>query len=196
MNNKKSNSALINTLTAEAQNLIIDTKGLDAVSVQVTYTASAPSAKAFTAAVTDICTAAAHGFVTGLKVRGTTTTTLPAGLSLATDYFVIKLDADTFKLATSLANATAGTAVDITNTGTGTHTLTATTAAGNVTKLQVSNDGTNYADLGSYTVTQTTSNVTTVWEVGRVYSRYLRVNHTPSAGQATLLVAVAQTPIR
>lgn len=61
--------------------------------------------------------------LTGTRVRLTTTTTLPAGLALATDYYVIKVSDTTCKLATSYANATTGTAIDITSTGTGTHTM-------------------------------------------------------------------------
>lgn len=61
--------------------------------------------------------------LTGTRVRLTTTTTLPAGLSLATDYYVIKVSDTTCKLATSYANAVAGTAIDITDAGTGTHTM-------------------------------------------------------------------------
>lgn len=61
--------------------------------------------------------------LTGTRVRLTTTTTLPAGLALATDYYVIKLTDSTCKLATSYANAIAGTAINITSTGTGTHTM-------------------------------------------------------------------------
>lgn len=78
----------------------------------------------FTAATTDICTAAAHGYLTGDQVQVSSATTLPAGLSAATYYYVIKLTDNTFKLASSLANALAGTAVDITDTGTGVHTIT------------------------------------------------------------------------
>lgn len=43
----------------------------------------------------------------GTRVRLTTTTTLPAGLALATDYYVIKVTDSTFQLATSYANAIA-----------------------------------------------------------------------------------------
>lgn len=83
----------------------------------------------FTAATTDICTAAGHGLLTGDgPVQLTTSNTLPAGLSLATDYYIIKLSADTFSLATTRTNAYAGTAVDITGTGTGTHTLAGASA--------------------------------------------------------------------
>ena len=78
----------------------------------------------FTAATTDICAATDTIMTfTGTKVRFTTTDTLPAGLSVDTDYYLIFQSATTFKVATSLANAFAGTAVDITDTGAGTHTV-------------------------------------------------------------------------
>lgn len=49
---------------------------------------------------------------------------LPTGLSASTDYWVIYVDADNFKLASSRANAVADTAVDITAaSGGGTHTI-------------------------------------------------------------------------
>ena len=60
---------------------------------------------------------------TGTKVQVSTTDTLPTGLSASTDYFVIRASATTIQLATSLANAQAGTNIDITGTGAGTHTL-------------------------------------------------------------------------
>lgn len=67
----------------------------------------------------------AHGLETGDIVQLTSSGTLPAGLALATDYYVIRVSADAFKLATSLADAEAGVAVDITAAaGGGTHTVT------------------------------------------------------------------------
>lgn len=48
---------------------------------------------------------------------------LPAGFEEDTDYWVIKVDNDNLKLASSQANALAGTAVAITDDGTGTHTM-------------------------------------------------------------------------
>lgn len=62
--------------------------------------------------------------LTGTRVRLTTTTTLPAPLATATDYYLIKITDSTFYLATSYANAIAGTRIDLTTTGTGTHTIT------------------------------------------------------------------------
>lgn len=50
---------------------------------------------------------------------------LPGGLSAGTDFFVIRVDTTNFSVATSLANAEAGTVVDITSAaGGGTHTTT------------------------------------------------------------------------
>lgn len=83
----------------------------------------------FTAnAGTDICTWTtnvnySYNVLIGTRVRLTTTGTLPAGLALATNYFVIPITDTTFKLASSYANAIAGTAIDITDAGTGTHTV-------------------------------------------------------------------------
>lgn len=86
---------------------------------------------------TDICTGASTLVTTAesdattnynyAAVQFTTTGTLPTGLSLATTYFLIYVTDTTFKVATSLANAIAGTAIDITSTGTGTHTVTSLT---------------------------------------------------------------------
>jgi hypothetical protein len=73
----------------------------------------------------------AHGLFTGDgPVRLTTSGTLPAGLKLLTDYWVIKSDADTLQLAASFADAIAGTPVVVpfTDNGTGTTTLTGTAA--------------------------------------------------------------------
>lgn len=65
-----------------------------------------------------------NDFASGTKVRFTTTTTLPTGLSLATDYWLIRVSATTARVATSYANYVAGTAIAYTDAGTGTHTMT------------------------------------------------------------------------
>jgi hypothetical protein len=65
-----------------------------------------------------------NDFNTFTKVRFTTTTTLPTGLALATDYWLVRVSATTARVATSLANAIAGTVIAYTDGGTGTHTLT------------------------------------------------------------------------
>ena len=79
----------------------------------------------FTAdASTNVCTAAGGTLgQTHTAVVLTTTGTLPAGLATGTVYFIIKTAATTFKLATTIANADAGTAIDITDVGSGVHTV-------------------------------------------------------------------------
>lgn len=131
----------------------------------------------------------AHGFYTGLKVAATTTGTLPAGLS-ATDYYVIRVDADTIKLASSAANAIAGTAVDITAAaGTGTHTLTPAAISGASYKLQYSLDGEIYIDSG------VTNNVTAtakfLHEKTLPGFNFVRVVWTVGAGQIGYVVQTA-----
>lgn len=119
--------------------------------VQYDITVTTPSAGAFTAAASNICTKAAHGMTTGLKAQVSSATTLPGGLSAATDYFVISLSANTFSLAASLADAQAGTAIDILDAGTGVHTITPTALAGGVLKMQESPNGTDWYDISGVT---------------------------------------------
>lgn len=113
---------------------LIDVVGFYRVTTVTTTTEQATTntlgqTDTFTAdAGTDICTWTStanipSNILTGTRVRLTTTVTLPAGLALATDYYVIKLSDTTFSLATSYANAVAGTDIDITDAGTGTHTV-------------------------------------------------------------------------
>lgn len=83
------------------------------------------------AATTNIMTKSTHGFRTGIKVRVSTSGALPTGLVAATDYYVIKIDADTFYLSTTLLGALNGLAIiDITTNGTGTQTITPQAVAG------------------------------------------------------------------
>lgn len=84
------------------------------------------AAVTFTAdAGTDVITAAGHGLNTGDGPCATRNIggALPGGLAPVTDYFFIRLDANTGKLATSSANALLGTAINLTTNGTGTNIL-------------------------------------------------------------------------
>lgn len=60
---------------------------------------------------------------TGDGVRLTTTGTLPTGVTTGTTYYAIRLGPAAYSLATSHANALAGTAINLTDAGSGTHTL-------------------------------------------------------------------------
>ena len=72
----------------------------------------------------DVLTIPSHGHKTGSKVKYTAGSAAVGGLTNGSTYFVIASNANTLKLATSLANALAGTAIDLTSRGTGTQTLT------------------------------------------------------------------------
>ena len=68
-------------------------------------------------------TEASHKFQTGDAVQISSTDTIPAGLAASTTYYVINASSSTIKLATTLANAKAGTAINLTSQGVGTHTI-------------------------------------------------------------------------
>ena len=77
-----------------------------------------------TSATPGVVTLTAHGLSTGSCVELTTTGTLPTNLSVNTNYYVIYVDANSFRLATSAANAIAGTAIDTSGgSPSGMHTL-------------------------------------------------------------------------
>lgn len=60
---------------------------------------------------------------TGARIRFKTTTTLPDPLGVDTIYYAIRVSATEIKVASSKANAHAGTQIDLTDQGTGTHTV-------------------------------------------------------------------------
>jgi len=95
----------------------------------------------FTAeADTELFTATAHGLLTGdgpFQVSNAGGA-LPAGLTAVTDYWIVKVDADNFKLATSRANALAGTTLSITTDGTGTQTISDTAGTERIATMNIS----------------------------------------------------------
>lgn len=140
---------------------------------------------------TNAITETAHGFTTGLVGQASTDGVLPAGLAAITNYYVIAVDANTYKLAASLADALAGTAVDITDRGSdgGTHTFTPTGISGSV-KLQASLDRSTWFDI-----TGKSSNITgsssALHEISNAYYNYIRAYLTVTAGNITISVNVA-----
>lgn len=178
------------TLLAVDYTKDLSLEDLDGCSFQPIYTDATPALKTFVDADIDVVgntiTKAAHGFPTGLKVAlSNAGGALPAGTS-ATNYWLIAVDATTLKLATSLINALAGTPVDITAAaGGGTHTLTPATLGGVVVKLSASNDGTNFADLSSMTVTITAAG-NQMWNIVDPMYKTIRLSHAASAGAINL----------
>lgn len=106
--------------------MLVDVLGFHRVTSVTTTTAqSTINSNTFTASSSGgLLLTYTNDFTNFQKVQFTTTTTLPTGLSLATDYWLIRQSATTAKVATTYANAIAGTAIAFTDAGTGTHTLT------------------------------------------------------------------------
>lgn len=78
------------------------------------------AAKVASGVASGVITATAHGLALGDgPVQLTTTGTLPTGYALATDYWIIPVDVDHVKLATSFARARAGSFVATSSAGTG-----------------------------------------------------------------------------
>ncbi len=73
---------------------------------------------------TEKITMSSHTFQTGDTVQVSTSGGLPSGLSADTTYYVIDSGTNDIQLATTLANATAGTAINLTSQGSGNHTIT------------------------------------------------------------------------
>lgn len=72
---------------------------------------------------TDTLTINNHGFDTGERVVIRTTGSLPGGLALDTEYFIIDTGTNAIKLAATEADSGLGNAVDLTSTGSGVHTV-------------------------------------------------------------------------
>lgn len=77
---------------------------------------------------TDNIEATAHGMLLGQGPIQFTGDDLPSGLVAGTDYWVFYVDADNFKLATSLENAIEGTVVALADDGSGVMTFVGATA--------------------------------------------------------------------
>ena len=144
-------------------------------------------------------------YPTGLKVLYSTTTgPIIGGLIPQTTYFVIHQDDTHMKLATSAANAIAGTAIDLlsmTTSSNSVHNLTplSLSLASNTGFLwQASNDGVSYSTFTYQSTTTAISSVTLsasnlsgtqLWDFGEIGYRYLRFLFTaPTNGGIALRV--------
>ena len=167
------------------------------------------SAAAFSLAGSNI-SLPSHGMSTGLAVYFTTGTNVALDpLVHGTTYYLIKTDASNVALALTRAAAVAGTPIVFTSsraaTTTNTYTINLSTMAAHTGqpswKWQVSNDGTNFADLtykqngvavSSQTLqTYTFGGAVQAWDLGEVGYRYLRLNVVgPNSGAIWLKASV------
>lgn len=127
--NKKSFTLLMDNSTGTIEmfalpaNTIIKKVAAKLKSAFVGYAAKNATALDATA---NTFTITGHGYITGLVVQVTASTTLPTGINAITDYYVINSEANKIKIAATLAKALANDPVNFTDTGTGTITITPT----------------------------------------------------------------------
>lgn len=109
----------------------------------------------------------------------------PAPLLTSTNYYVIGLGGSTIALATSYANAVAGTKIDLTTVGSGTMTLTYVAIAGGTYKVQWAN-----TDAGPWVDEAAATNITTTANFGfrraNVENRFFRLVFTLTTGQVAI----------
>jgi len=158
----------------------------DAGAGSITFDETTPGVDSDVDVSADTVTIATHGLPTGMKGQLTTTGTLPAGLSLSTDYFVIAVDENTIQLATTLANAQAGTKINITDQGSngGVHTFTPTSIAGASVTFQKSNNNSDWSNIES--ATSITADASVWLEVVNPQYKWLRINYTLTAGSMSI----------
>jgi hypothetical protein len=156
---------------------------------------------------TPTITIASNGFTTGLEVLYTAAGTAISGLTSGTSYYVSIISPNTlgqgpnFKLATTSTGAVAGVGVVLASSQTKTSADTFTLAplafantglAGGI-QLQWSDDNSTFfnATTGNYAAsissqTFSASGATSLWDLGTISHRYLRLKETaPTAGGVT-----------
>jgi hypothetical protein len=129
------------------------------VSIAAPAVRTIATAKVSTAANT--ITITGHGMLTGTKLTYQDGSgTALAGLADNTAYFVVVVDANTIKVASSLSNAQAGTTIALTGTGNNAQTLEGDTAtatatvssAGKVTGVSITAVGSDYQSVPAVTI--------------------------------------------
>lgn len=173
---------------------------LASFSAQCNITVNTPVSPTFIGSnvslVTGTITSNAHGLNQGQVVQLTTTGSLPTGLSTSTNYFVILLTVNTFQLASSAANALAGTAIVPSGAGTGTNTVSVTALATASVQLQKSNDGVNWVNDGSST-SVTATGIFFLEKQPQTTSKWMRVSYVLASGSfksTTILCLISQDP--
>ncbi len=161
-------------------------------SVYMNVTNDSPTTNVFTTAgmttVGDFVNMVAHGYQTGLLGLMTSSGGLPSDFPTANTYYIIARTVDTVQFATSLANAIAGTPVDITaKDGTGNHSFKPTALSGLGVHLEASIDGSNWFPMASSTLTSVGA---TLMSYTGVSYNYVRANCTMASGQVTATVKI------
>lgn len=164
------------------------------LTLQAKVTPTTPVAGTFTVVyTTGIFTQTAHGYTLGLVGQASNSGgALPAGLSTSTNYYVIPITANTYYLASSYANAVAGTAITLTGNGTGTQTFTPTTASGmtvgcygTTSDMNAIIAGTALWTLQDAALTTITTAGTIGWTITEINYQYYTLQFVVASGNLT-----------
>ena len=112
----------ITSVASTAERLAIEDANAGDIAIETTSTTFSVAPASVNTSNNQI-TITNHGVSTGDQLTYTAGTTAIGGLSTATVYYVIKVDDNTIKLATTTSNATNGQAVPLSGQGSGTHSF-------------------------------------------------------------------------
>lgn len=142
---------------------------------------SSLSNKTFSSVSLDAFTISSHGYKTGLKVRFTTSGSLPTGLSPATDYYLIAISENTLMVANTQQNASDGAFLTISG-GSGTHTVDVQPFLPCYVKLEGSLEGSEWFQIALQEVGNLCQNL----EYEKAFFHYLRISFLNESGQRTV----------
>lgn len=154
-----------------------------AIASVITVDTNAAGIFAASSLAANAVTVTAHGWKTGVIGQVTTAGVLPTGLVAVTNYYIIVIDANTVKFASSLANAIAGTAIALSG-GTGNSTFTPTALAGATVQAFWSRDNINWIGIGSATSIAAATNFGVT--VDRPQYRWIRLQFALTSGSLTV----------
>ena len=112
----------ITSVASTAARLAIEDANAGDIAIETTSTTFSVAPASVNTSNNQI-TISSHGTSTGDQLTYTAGTTAIGGLSTATVYYVIKVDDNTIKLATTASNASNGQAVPLSGQGSGTHSF-------------------------------------------------------------------------
>ena len=113
----------ITSVTSQAERLAIEDANAGDIAIETSATAFSVAAGSVNTG-TDSITITGHGTNTGDQLTYTSGSSDIGGLADGNVYYVIKVDNDTIKLATTESNANGGSAIPLSTQGAGTHTFT------------------------------------------------------------------------
>lgn len=145
----------------------------------------------FTAAATDIITAAAISFEDGHTCTVSTTGTLPAGLAASTTYYTVSSSGTTCKLSLTLG----GTEIDITDTGAGTHTIVYTNYQTASNSFKYKYNFTVASDTLALNNVYSDSGYSSTIREYEISNHYLNTNSTSVYTSYTALIAESVYPL-